>query len=242
MDRNPSLVASNYVLNIVELQNTVTSASGQTPLGALTAQVAEIQQMVNFAEKRVNANTLATFDSGSIQVISPLITASGATIGTGGAGTTTSTLGTASAFMALNDSALVLTQQGISTLVIPSTGNAVFSGTVTASAFITASDRRLKHNVRPLEYETMLSSIRGVRFDWTATGAPDVGVIAQEVVPVLPEAVFETMGGNLGVVYDKLVPVLIEAVRGLTARVTDLEHRLNERHEGPLKECSPRPR
>lgn len=232
MDRNPALVASNYILNIVELQNTVTSASGQTPLGALTAQVSQIQQMVNFAEKRVNANTLATFDSGSIQVISPLITASGATIGTGG-GAVTSTLGAASTSLLLNDTALLLTQQGVSTLVIPSTGNAVFSGTVTAAAFITASDRRLKHNVRPLEYETMLSSIRGVRFDWTATGAPDVGVIAQEVAPVLPEAVFETMGGNLGVVYDKLVPVLIEAVKGLAARVTDLEHRLNERRESP---------
>jgi len=232
MDRNPSLIASNYILNIVELQNTVTSASGQTPLGALTAQVSQIQQMVNFAEKRVNANTLATFDSGSIQVISPLITASGATIG-GTGGAATSTLGTASTTLVLNDAALLLTQQGVSTLVIPSTGNAVFSGTVTAAAFITASDRRLKHNVRPLEYETMLSSIRGVRFDWTATGAPDVGVIAQEVAPVLPEAVFETMGGNLGVVYDKLVPVLIEAVRGLTARVADLENRLNERRESP---------
>ena len=232
MDRNPSLIASNYILNIVELQNTVTSASGQTPLGALTSQVAQIQQMVNFAEKRVNANTLATFDSGSIQVISPLITASGATMG-GTGGAVTSTLGTASTSLVLNDAALLLAQQGVSTLVIPSTGNAVFSGTVTAAAFITASDRRLKHNVRPLEYETMLSSIRGVRFDWTATGAPDVGVIAQEVAPVLPEAVFETMGGNLGVVYDKLVPVLIEAVRGLTARVADLENRLNERRESP---------
>jgi hypothetical protein len=232
MDRNPALVASNYVLNIVELQNTVTSASGLTPLGALSAQVSQIQQMVNFAEKRVNANTLATFDSGSIQVISPLITASGATIGGSGA-VATSTVGSASTTLVLNDSALLLTQQGVSTLVIPSTGNAMFSGTVTAAAFITASDRRLKQNVRPLEYETALSSIRGVRFDWTATGAPDVGVIAQEVAPVLPEAVFETMNGNLGVVYDKIIPVLIEAVRGLSARVADLESRLNEGRKSP---------
>lgn len=231
MDRNPSLVASNYVLNIVELQNTVTSASGLTPLGTLSAQVAQIQQMVNFAEKRVNANTLATFDSGSIQVISPMITASGTTLG--GSSGTTSTVGSASTTLVLNDSALLLTQQGVSTLVIPSTGNATFSGTVTAAAFITASDRRLKQNVRPLEYETALSSIRGVRFDWTATGAPDVGVIAQEVAPVLPEAVFETMNGNLGVVYDKLIPVLLEAVRGLSARVADLESRLNESRQSP---------
>lgn len=231
MDRNPSLVASNYVLNIVELQNTVTSASGLTPLATLSAQVAQIQQMVNFTEKRVNANTLATFDSGSIQVISPLITASGATLE--GSGGTTSTVGSASTMLVVNNSGLLLTQQGVSTLVIPPTGNATFSGTVTAAAFITASDRRLKQNVRPLEYETALSSIRGVRFDWTATGAPDIGVIAQEVAPVLPEAVFETANGNLGVVYDKLIPVLVEAVRGLNARVADLESRLNKDRQSP---------
>lgn len=230
MNQNPALVASNYILNIVELQNTVTSASGVSPLGALTAQVAEIQQMVNFADKRVNANVLSSFDSGTIQVISPLVSPTGTTLGAG----TASTLGSASTTLVLDSTALRLTQQGISTLVIPSSGDAVFTGTVTAASFITASDARFKSDVRAItSYETILSSIRGVHYTWTANGQPDVGVIAQEVLPVLPEAVFEMPSGNYGVIYDKLIPVIIEAVRSLTARVAVLESRLNGSHESP---------
>jgi uncharacterized protein YukE len=52
-----------------------------------------------------------------------------------------------------------------------------------------------------------------------------VGVIAQEVQQVLPEAV-ESYNGALAVKYDKLVPLLIEAVKELTNKVSSLEQQL----------------
>ena len=62
----------------------------------------------------------------------------------------------------------------------------------------------------------------GVRFQWNATGSTDVGVIAQDVLPVLPEAVNE-VNGLYKVDYSKFIPVLIQSVKALQARVTALE-------------------
>ena len=223
----PGLTASNYILNIVELQNTVTSAGGVSPFNALSNQVAQIQQMVNFGTKTVAADTLSAFTTGgTIQVVSPLnlssvtITANGQTV-IGG----TSTLGSTSTFLTVTGGGLSFIQGGnVSTFTILSTGDAVFGSTVTAANFITASDARLKTDIQPIvEYETILSSIRGVFYRWKDDGQQDVGVIAQEVARELPEAVETDRRGYMGVAYHKLVPVLIEAVKSLQRRVTVLE-------------------
>jgi hypothetical protein len=232
----PGLAASNYILNIVELQNTITSASGATPFNVLSNQVAEIRQMVDFGQKQVNANVLSAFDAGgAIQVISPLnlsnttLSVDGAiVIGGGSIGMSTTTIGTASTMLSVSDGPAALafkhTAAGLpSSFIIYSTGNAVFASSVTATAFITASDQRLKQSLRPItDYETILSQITGYRFQWLNTGAADIGVIAQDVAEALPEAV-ATNGSYLMVAYDKLVPVLLEAVKGLNARVKALE-------------------
>lgn len=224
----PSLTASNYILNIVELQNTVTNAGGASPFNVLSNQVAQIQQMVNFGTKTVAADTLSAFTTGgTIQVVSPLnlssvaITANGQTVISG----TGNTLGTASTFLTVAGSGLSFVQGGnVSTFIILSTGDAVFGSTVTAANFITASDTRLKTDIQPIvEYETILSSIRGVFYKWKDDGRQDVGVIAQEVAKELPEAVEIDRRGYMGVAYHKLVPVLIEAVKNLQARVASLE-------------------
>ena len=61
MSKNPQINASNYILNIVELQNVVTTASGLTPLGVLTNTVSQIQEMVDYDNKRININTIAKY-------------------------------------------------------------------------------------------------------------------------------------------------------------------------------------
>jgi hypothetical protein len=229
----PGLAASNYILNIVELQNTITSASGLTPFNVLSNQVAQIQQMVNYEQKQVNANVLSAFDTGgTIQVISP-INLSNVTLSVdgivGGAGGGVATLGTTSTSLIVSDGAAALTfnqaAQGLpSSFVIYSTGNAAFASSVTAAAFITASDERLKMNLRRVtDYETILSQVTGYRYQWRDTLVPDIGIIAQDVSEVLPEAVSMQPSGHLAVAYDKLVPVLVEAVKALQRRVTALE-------------------
>ncbi len=99
---------------------------------------------------------------------------------------------------------------------------------------ILPSSIRWKENVRTLDDALeLVEQLRGVRYNWTESGAADVGVIAEEVAAVLPELVdFEDDGQAWGVRYAKLVPVLIEAIKAqqqkLDAskrRIADLEAR-----------------
>jgi hypothetical protein len=220
------------VLNIVELQNVVTSASGITPVGYLSNQVTNIQQMVDYGNKQINVNSISNFSVTPIQVYAGLnlcnvsLSYNGVTA-TGAGATTTSTLGTVSTgFLSLGISTgtgLLFTQGTTSTFVIGSDSNATFTGTVTAAGFVTASDYRLKSAIRPItDYETILSSVEGVRFQWKASGEDDVGIIAQQLLPVLPEAVHE-VDGHYKVEYMKIIPVLIQSVKALQERVTVLE-------------------
>jgi len=220
------------VLNIVELQNVITSASGLTPVGYLSNQILNIQQMVRYDIKQINTNSISNFDTTPIQVYSDLnlsntsITSNGASYSGSGA-TGLSSFGTsATGLLTLGigtSTGLLFQQSTISSFYIDSNTNATFVGTVTASNFITASDLRLKKKVnRITDYETILSSINGVRFEWANSGTSDIGVIAQEVLPVLPEAV-ENTDGSYKVAYLKLIPVLVEAVKSLQARVKALE-------------------
>jgi prepilin-type processing-associated H-X9-DG protein len=110
-------------------------------------------------------------------------------------------------------------------LVVDSTG--AFAGRVTAKDFLSLSDRRFKDNIELISNpETILSSIRGVRFQWKDSHVDDVGCVAQEVANQLPEAVSGDIESGLHVAYDKLVPVLVEAVKHLLQRVDSLEKRL----------------
>ncbi len=228
----PGLTASNYILNIVELQNTVTNISGQTPLNILSNQVVQIQQMVNTTTKQVSADILSAYTSnGAIQVVSPLVLTNGTVVS--GASGSTSTLGNASTSLTLDTASggLSFVQNGsVSTFTILSSGNAIFGSTVTAANFITASDQRLKTNIQPItDYETVLSAVNGVYYRWKDGGEPDIGLLAQEVAAVLPEAVITNQHGFMGVAYHKLVPVLIEAVKNLQGRVASLEAAAAER-------------
>lgn len=77
-----------------------------------------------------------------------------------------------------------------------------------------ASDARLKKDIEPLhDALTALDSIHGVRFRWRNSGAPDVGVIAQDVERVFPELVRNDAKGYKSVVYTNLVAVVIEALK-----------------------------
>lgn len=224
MSKSGNLNSSNYVLNIVELQNTITSASGLSPINVLSNQVQQIAQMVNFNEKKIATNIISAFNTSSIQIVSPLNLSNVSITSNGAAGSGGTTIGTTSNFLTMGDTGLTLTQGADTTFTVLSTGAAVFSTSVTAAAFITASDLNLKKNIKPItDYETILSSIHGVHFNWKTNGKKDVGVIAQDLLGVIPEAVHEIKGGVYGVSYYTLVPILIEAVKGLQARVSTLE-------------------
>ena len=86
-----------------------------------------------------------------------------------------------------------------------------------------------------------MNSLTGFTFEWNEVadkvldlgGNPgrQLGVSAQEVQKVLPEAVKPIVTDRedefLSVKYEKLVPLLIEAVKELSDKISALEDRLN---------------
>jgi hypothetical protein len=83
-----------FVLNIVELQNTITAASGLSPLATLQNTVSQIQEMVIYDEKRIAVNTISKFNQIPIQVVDPInigptggLTVGGSTVSSGASGT-----------------------------------------------------------------------------------------------------------------------------------------------------------
>lgn len=260
--------ASNFILNIVELQNTITNASGVSPFVALSNTVAQLQEMVIYDEKRIAVNAISQYNASPIQVQDSLNLAAGATItqngtviaggsgSSGGGGTslvssvglganlitftsTTTAQSTAISFQVAGSGGgggtypLVFTADGAIRIPIagtPAIGKYLtcMDGLGTAEWQVPAvpSDARLKRNVRRLEGSAdILSNIQGVRFNWKEGGEEDVGLIAQEVAAVLPEAV---VSGTeyMQVQYTKLIPVLIEEIKDLRGRVHSLESSL----------------
>jgi len=102
--------------------------------------------------------------------------------------------------------------------------NDISGSTIRASGDIIAfnsSDERLKDNItyihRPID---KIKKIGGYEFDWNENqqvySGHDVGVLAQEIEKVIPEAVKDRGNGYKGVQYDKIIPLLIEGIKELS--------------------------
>jgi hypothetical protein len=293
-----TLQIKNFLLNIVDLNNTITNSSGLNATSGLQTAVGQLQQMVDFNKKQINVNFISNYDTSPIQVLSPLNLSNvslfqngnlfvGGTSGSSGGLTTISSGGTAITlsntsspttiamnFYAANSTIMTLNQQG--TLSLPYgarpytylecmdsngsaswnyvsnltqgfeaslnvLGNNSFSfqqnsvenasldvnGNMTANNFFSVSDERYKKNISTImNAGTLLKQIRGVRFDWLRDGSHDIGVIAQEVYKVMPEAIVSSIGsGMLTVAYTKIIPLLIETIKDLQLRVEVLERK-----------------
>ena len=101
------------------------------------------------------------------------------------------------------------------------------TGTLSATVFTSLSDANKKTNIRPIENAIEITKkLEGVRFDWIDSGAPSIGVIAQEVEKVLPELVVES-DGTKSVSYGNIIGVLIEAIKEQQVRIEELERKLD---------------
>jgi len=98
---------------------------------------------------------------------------------------------------------------------------ATFTGTVTAPNFVSSSDRRLKSDIETIvDALGFVRDLRGVRY--IMNGAPGIGVIAQEVEPILPEIVSEA-DGLKRVAYGNFAGLLIEAIKALADEIDHLK-------------------
>jgi hypothetical protein len=138
-----------------------------------------------------------------------------------------------------NSSIIFQTDSGTERLRLRHTaagGGVLVTGALDVTGDITAfytSDQRLKENIVPIAdpLEKVLA-ISGNTFDWVQGAGKegsDVGVIAQEILEVLPEAVTTRETGYLAVRYEKIIPLLIEAIKDLSAKVEDLQDQINNK-------------
>ena len=116
------------------------------------------------------------------------------------------------------------------TLYTPSlagTGNRAVYSDPGGNLTNTASDRRLKSDIAPIRYglaDVLL--LTPVFFRWKDPklgGQTEIGLIAQDVVSIIPEVVGRNVDGLLSLDYPKLIAVLINAIKELN---TKLEARL----------------
>jgi len=134
------LGTSNFILNIVDLNNTITNSSGLSATSALELAVGNIQKIVDFNKKQINVNAISNYDTTPIQVLAPLNLSNvnlyqngNIFVGGGGGGgggsslssgttsliinSTTTPTSIAFNFLAANSSIMTLNQQG--TLILP---------------------------------------------------------------------------------------------------------------------------
>ena len=110
-------------------------------------------------------------------------------------------------------------------------GNGLWtSGNVTAY-----SDIRVKTNIERIpDALDKVSQLNGYTFDRTDVAEDEeplrqTGVIAQEVLEVLPEAVTGDEEGHYSVAYGNMVGLLIESIKELKAEVEDLKAKLEDK-------------
>ena len=89
-------------------------------------------------------------------------------------------------------------------------------------AYANVSDGRYKQRLTPIPNAVeRVAQLHGVRFEWKRDDRPDLelpegqqlGLIAQEVEGVFPEAVSTADDGTKSIAYSTLIPVLVEAVK-----------------------------
>lgn len=121
----------------------------------------------------------------------------------------------------------ILTDAGTTKITFSRSGNADFTGIVTATDFNSTSDIQYKENIKTIENPVdKILQIRGVEFNWKSNNKKSLGVIAQEIENIFPELI----GGGEDyktVNYNGLIGVLIESIKELKQEVEELKKKIN---------------
>ena len=104
------------------------------------------------------------------------------------------------------------------------------TGSVYTTGSYNSSDARFKTNIETIDNGIdKVMNMRGVYYDWNDEHKEEkgegrqVGVIAQELNKVLPEAVIHTEEDEYSVDYGKITGVLIEAIKDLKNEINELK-------------------
>ena len=119
---------------------------------------------------------------------------------------------------------------------ITDTGNAIFNGNVTA--YGTVSDIRLKENIQRIaDPIDKVKQLDGITFDYKKDGSRSTGLIAQQLLEVLPEVVYEEADLDSGdthyaVRYGQVVGLLVEAIKDQQEQIDSLKDIIKEMTDG----------
>jgi hypothetical protein len=110
--------------------------------------------------------------------------------------------------------------------VVRQTGTGMYMNT---NSWVATSDQRAKQDIADIESTIdLVKALKPSRFNWKADGSADVGFIAQQVQPLIPEAVVDSGDPDamLGITQDKLLPFVVKALQEAVAKIESLEARL----------------
>lgn len=129
-----------------------------------------------------------------------------------------------------NSSSTLAIDVGTTTEAVKITGGSVtIKNSLTVATTNYTSDIKYKKHIQPI-YDGLdkIDAINGIYFTWNEevqdihTGN-DIGVVAQDVERVLPEAVTEDENGIKLVQYHKIIPLLVECIKELKREIKDLQ-------------------
>lgn len=99
------------------------------------------------------------------------------------------------------------------------------TGDLGATNFNSLSDVRYKTNITPINNALQkIMDINGYSYDWKECGGSSYGVIAQEVIDILPNAVSVNESGRHSVNYSAIIPFLIEAIKEQQRQIEELRN------------------
>lgn len=165
-----------------------------------------------------------TFGSGAITCTTINTQNNNITMGTGNLGCNQITCG------AITSTTITTNNNTINAGTGSITGGIITGSTLRSTGDVVAyyvSDSRLKENKVPLSNSVeRLQKIEAYSFDWKEVDESictrkghDVGLLAQEVREILPEAILERDNGYLSLDYIKMIPLLVSSIKELKAEI-----------------------
>lgn len=103
-------------------------------------------------------------------------------------------------------------------------------GTVYAKgSFVSTSDRTLKTNLQPIEDAlTKLGHITGYTYDRTDTQRRESGLVAQEVLEILPEVVAKDETERYTIAYGNMAGIFVQAFKEMQKEIDELKAQIAE--------------
>ena len=248
---NATTIASGVVTSDMIVDGTIVNGDINASAAIVDTKLATIStggKVSNSATTATNANTVSAIVArdASGNFSAGTITANL----TGNASGTAATVTTAAQSAITSVGTLTsLTVTG----AITANGGVTVAGAITATGDITAfftSDIRHKNNVQLIDNALdKVNALNGVTWEWNddvnevTKQTPKTGLIAQDVLDVLPEVVKTREDGFLALDYSKMVGLLVEAIKeqdiviqklksdmiGLSTTITVFEDRMKEK-------------